>query len=253
MLDSFPFQYKKVLVPRGEKQAKSFSLLVEKYGGIPVEIPLIAFRPIRDGVHFPMLDIYDWVIFTSGTAVEIFFSFVKKEMKVPKIAAIGSKTEEALRKRGLEVDFVPSAFVAEVFTKEFSAYIHRGERVLLPKGNLARDCIKQELTETGAVVDEAIIYENYLPDESRKKLANVLQGRQLDILLFTSSSTVDHFMEVVKEYELRDQLADCIIGCIGPVTMQRLLEYDLPVHVYPKEYTVAGMMKSMADYLEKHK
>ncbi len=46
MTDSAPLKNKKILVPRGKGQAKPFSDLVKKNGGIPIEIPLIAFRPI---------------------------------------------------------------------------------------------------------------------------------------------------------------------------------------------------------------
>jgi uroporphyrinogen-III synthase len=257
MLNTLPLLGKKVLVPRGEKQAKSFSRLVEQYGGIPVEIPLIAFRPIHNNERLEnclqALDTFDWLIFTSNTAVETFFSFITKETvsKLPKIAVIGKKTEEVLLERGLQVDFVPSAFVAEVFAEEFTANIHRGLRVLIPKGNLARDYIADILTEAGAQVDEVVIYENYLPDESRNKLVAMLRERQLDILLFTSSSTVDHFMTVVNEHGLSKLLDGCTIGCIGPVTERKLREYGLPVHASPEEYTVAEMIKSTIDYLEK--
>lgn len=77
MSPSLPLLNKKVLVPRGEGQAKSFSELVERYGGIPIEIPLIAFRPIEKNQRLQesllVLDTYDWIIFTSSVTVETFF------------------------------------------------------------------------------------------------------------------------------------------------------------------------------------
>src|SRR3954447_24145126 len=104
MIKSLPLLDLKVLVPRGKDQAKSFSQLVERYGGIPIEIPLIAFRPIEktQPLHECLLalDTYDWVIFTSNVTVETFFSFIKEEKvdwKLPKIAVIGKKTAEVLK------------------------------------------------------------------------------------------------------------------------------------------------------------
>lgn len=248
---------KKVLVPRGKKEAKSFSKLVEQYGGIPIEIPLIAFRPIESNHRlkaiFKELDTYDWIIFTSKVTVETFFSFIKKEAisSFPEIAVIGKKTAEALETFGLTPKFVPSAYVAESFVEEFKPLIHQGIRVLIPKGNLARELIASTLSEYGAHVDEVTIYENYMPDDSCEKLANMLGNRQLDILLFTSPSTVDHLMAVVKEYGLERQLNECVIGCIGPVSEKKLHEYGLTVHVSPKEYTVEEMIKSTTAYLAK--
>jgi uroporphyrinogen-III synthase len=257
MIKSLPLLDKKVLVPRGENQAESFSQLVERYGGIPIEIPLIAFRPIeRNGQLQDVLkavDSYDWLIFTSNVTVETFFSFFEKEVigeDFPKIAAIGKKTAEVLQVRGLRVDFIPSSYVAETFVEEFSPYIHKGARVLLPKGNLARVYIANALTKVGATVDEVVIYETYMPFDNRKKLAGMIAGKHLDILTFTSPSTVDHLMDVVKEYGLGEQLKECVISCIGPITEKKLLAHGLTVHASPKEYTVKEMIKSTIAYLE---
>jgi len=248
---------KKVLVPRGTKQAKSFSQLVEKHGGIPVEIPLIAFRPMEKNSqivetlnHLPT---YEWIIFTSKVTVETFFSFINiEELKCfPKIAVIGKKLEEALLEKGFKVDFVPSAYVAEVFAEEFLPFIAEGTKVLLPKGNLAREYIASTLNQHGAHVDEIIIYETFMPEESCGKLANMLRENELDILLFTSPSTVDHLLSVVHEYHLEEHLSRCVFGCIGPVTEKKLIEYGLPVHASPEIYTVKDMIKSTIDFLDK--
>ncbi|WP_160722023.1 uroporphyrinogen-III synthase [Bacillus sp. USDA818B3_A] len=250
-----PLLEKKVLVPRGKGQAKSFSQLVERYGGIPVEIPLIAFRPIEKNHRLQdcleALDTYDWIIFTSNVTVETFFSFYDREVTaLPKIAVIGKKTAEVLREKGIHAAFIPSAYVAEVFVSEFLPVVDADARVLLPKGNLAREYIASSLMDAGAQVDEVVIYETYLPEESRERLAQMLDNNELDILTFTSPSTVDHLMEVVREFGLEEKLEKCIIGCIGPVTEKKLLEYGLPVHASPEEYTVKDMIKSTIAFLE---
>lgn len=256
MIPSLPLQDRRVLVPRGAKDAKSFSQLIERYGGIPVEIPLIAFRPVEMDDHLQKLIInvhtYDWIILTSKVAVETFLSFLKKEQmeKLPKIAVIGKKTDDALKAHGLKAAFYPSQYVAETFVEEFLPKVHQGVKVLIPKGNLARDYIAEALSRSGAVVDEAVVYENYLPDESREKLAQILAEKKLDILLFTSPSTFEHFMDVVKQYKLEQLIKDCFIGCIGPVTEKKIKSYGLPVHASPKVYTVEEMIKSMNAYLK---
>jgi uroporphyrinogen-III synthase len=257
MIKSLPLKGKKVLVPRSKKEAKSFSRLLESFGGIPVDIPLIAFRPVEMDQTLRLLletlNTYDWIIFTSKVTVETLITLIGSDKLdlLPKIAVIGKKTEESLRAHGLTAEFLPSKFVAETFVEEFLPYIHRGMKVLIPKGNLARDYIADSLRNVGAAVDEAIVYENYLPEESRKKLAAMIAEKQLDILMFTSSSTVDHFMDVIREYKLEKQLAGCLIGCIGPVTEKRLKSYGFPVHASPKVYTVEEMINSMNAYLKK--
>jgi uroporphyrinogen-III synthase len=257
MLKPLGLKDKKVLVPRGAGQAKSFSQLVEKYGGISIEIPLIAFRPISLTVQLQraMSEIYtyDWIIFTSNVTVETFFSFYKNKetQSFPKIAVIGRKTEEVLQERGYEAEFVPSAYVTEVFADEFLPIVPSGAKVLIPKGNLAREYISTSLINHGVNVDEIVIYETYMPNESRKKLAKMLSEDQIDILMFTSPSTVNHFMSVVKEHNLESHIKRCVISCIGPVTEKRLLAHGLPVHVSPEEYTVKDMIQSTIQFLEK--
>ena len=98
MIKGLPLLDKKILVPRGKNQAKSFSRLVERYGGIPIEIPLISFRPIKTGSDIETiiehLDTYDWIIFTSNVTVDTFMSFVQQEKipSFPKVAVIGERT-----------------------------------------------------------------------------------------------------------------------------------------------------------------
>lgn len=257
MLEPLGLLDKKVLVPRGAGQAKSFSQLVEKYGGISIEIPLIAFRPIEltEQLQHAMneIDTYDWIVFTSNVTVETFFSFYKKKenQSFPRIAVIGKKTEEVLKEKGFKAEFVPSAYVTEVFTEEFLPMVPSGSKVLIPKGNLAREYISTSLSNHGVLVEEIVIYETYMPDDSREKLAKMLAEDEMDILMFTSPSTVNHFMSVVKEYQLESHIERCVISCIGPITEKKLQAFGLPVHVSPKEYTVKEMVKSTIEYLEK--
>lgn len=248
-------QGKRVLVPRGKKSAKSFSDLVREYGGVPVEIPLIEFKPSENAdqilSYIERLETYDWVIFTSAVAVNTFFSFFKdgELPPLPKIAVIGKKTKEVMEKRGMTVHFTPKKFVAESFVEEFSPLVKAEDKILLPKGNLARDYIARTLGEKGVIVDEIIIYDNYFPEDSRKKLRETLMNKELDIITFTSPSTVDHFMEVVNDHSLHDHIKDCVIACIGPEAKKRALSYGLTVHVMPKNYTVYDMISSVVDYL----
>lgn len=256
MIVSSGLKEKKVLVPRGKKEAKSFSRLIESFGGIPIEIPLIAFRPAESNDRLlqllETLHTYDWIIFTSKVTVETLASLIgtEKLSSLPKIAVIGKKTEDVLRAKGLKAEFFPSRFVAEAFVEEFLPCIQTGMKVFIPKGNLARDYISDSLKKAGAIVDEAIVYETYMPEESRDQLADMISRDQLDILMFTSPSTVDHLMVVVEEFHLEKHLESCLIGCIGPVTEHKLKSYGLTVHASPKVYTVEEMINSMNSYLE---
>jgi uroporphyrinogen-III synthase len=250
-----PLLGKRILVPRGKREAKAFSALVEKYGGIPLEIPLLSFRPIVPSEEMKEIinniHTYDWIIFTSNVTVETFLSLVEHQVvPLPRIAVIGTRTEVVLTNRGFKVDFVPNEYVAEGFVREFLPLVQKGMKVLIPKGNLARDYIAESLSAVGAQVDELVVYETYLPEDSKNQLKAAIRQKQIDILTFTSPSTVDHFMEVIDGNDLHPFLDDCLISCIGPITKERIESVGLCVHVMPETYTVEDMLKKMIIYLE---
>jgi uroporphyrinogen-III synthase len=256
MSQTSPLLGKRILVPRGKKEAKSFSALVEAYGGVPLEIPLLAFRPITTSDRIldivAHIDTYDWIIFTSNVTVETFLSYFKSTSpELPQIAVIGNRTADILEKKGYGVKFIPNEFVAEGFVRDFSPHITKDIKVLIPKGNLARDYIAESLREYGAIVDEIVVYETHLPQDSKNKLIDVISQNQLDILTFTSPSTVDHFMEVIDENELHGKIDKCLIACIGPVTKERIESVGLRVDVIPEIYTVDHMLKEIILYLQR--
>jgi uroporphyrinogen-III synthase len=253
MIVPLSLQNKTVLNPRGKKSAQSFSKVVEKYGGLPIEIPLIDFKPIEltSELNEIRMEIqtYDWIIFTSNVTVETFFTYMNRDdLVIPHLAAIGEKTAQVLIDKGCKVHFTPSKYVAETFVEEFSTKIHPGTKVLLPKGNLARDYIYTQLTKLGAIVEDITIYETVFPIKSKTILEQMLIENKLDIICFTSPSTVDHFMGVV-ENRFWDKLHTCVIACIGPIAQKRAEKWGLTVHVVPKHYTVEEMIKSTAEYL----
>ncbi|MGG0716295.1 uroporphyrinogen-III synthase [Robertmurraya massiliosenegalensis] len=256
-MSSSALKGKKVLVPRGKKNASTFSAIVEEFGGIPVEVPLLEFRPVENrdllAPILASLHTYDWLIFTSEVTVDTFFTIVSGEQVkgLPKIAVIGEKTEQALFKKRVAVDFKPKRYVAESFVEEFSPFVNKGEKLLIPKGNLARDYIAQFFKEKGHSVDEIIIYETYFPEESKEKLKNLLKNRELDILPFTSPSTIEHFTSVVNNYGLHDHIKDCVVATIGPVSKRKCEALGLTVHVCPEVYTSYEMIHAIEKYMMK--
>lgn len=247
---------KRVLVPRGKGNAKAFSEIVKEFEGIPVEVPLLSFHPIEKNEELikiiNTLSTYDWIIFTSNVTVETFFTFVKDQVILPKIAVIGEKTAHALSKLGVKVQFQPQEYVAESFVQEFMPHVTVGQKLLIPKGNLARDYIGSFFREKGLLVDEIVIYETIFPEESKEKLFKLLKNREVEILPFTSPSTIDHFMSVVNKYGFYEEIKGCIVACIGPVSKKRCEELGLKVHVVPKVYTTYDMIMGVADYINTH-
>ncbi|MGM9957079.1 MAG: uroporphyrinogen-III synthase [Peribacillus sp.] len=252
-----PLKDYQVLITRGKGQAEGLQTLVKKNGGTPLMVPLLEFtlpenlEEVQERLN--RLNSYDWVILTSKNGVDFLFRLLGKQQHVvlPKIAVIGSKTEEALNAYGYEADFVPSEYVAERFVSEFITHLEPGERVLLAKGNLARTVIAEAINETSASCDEMIIYHTILPQESERQLVQLILNGKVDIITFTSSSTVNHFIQIIEQYELNTYIKDLVIACIGPICARTASRNGLHVSVCPDVYTTEAMVEEVVRYIVK--
>ncbi|WP_409301990.1 uroporphyrinogen-III synthase [Peribacillus sp. SCS-155] len=245
-----------ILVTRGREQAASLISKIEDSGGIAYSIPLIDFIDIENNEITDKLladvDQYDWVIFTSQNGVKFFFQHYQGS-KLPKIAVIGSKTCKALKVLGYMPDFMPTEFVAETFVKEFLPILQPGAKVLLAKGNLARNVISTAINKSGSTCDEVIVYRTVIPTDSERRLADLLKDHVLDAITFTSSSTVQHFMDIVLRHGLEQEAKKCVFACIGPIVKQTAEKYGLNVAACPAVYTVEEMAISLGKYFQMEK
>lgn len=228
-----PLKDYQVLITRGKGQADGLKESIEKNGGTPLLVPLLEFT-LPDHLEdvqqrLEELLTYDWIILTSQNGVDFFFKLLGDQpLNLPKIAVIGSKTEAALKRHGYKADFVPAQFVAEGFVAEFNTRLDPGARVLLAKGNLARAVIAEAINEAGASCDEVIIYHTVLPRSSEKKLVRLIKNHEIDIITFTSSSTVNHFLQIMKRHELDTYIDRIIIACIGRLPLKQLKNMGYP-------------------------
>ncbi|MGR5984838.1 uroporphyrinogen-III synthase [Bacillus cytotoxicus] len=242
---------KKVLVTRARHQAGQMSATVRKESGIPMEIPLLR----MDGVSqeklqsvAKQLHVYDWIIFTSKNGVRFFLEAIHQKLPpAVKIVAVGIKTAQELEARGYQVHFVPTAFVAETFAMEFVQTLNGTERILFPKGNLARDVISVKLREAHILVEELVVYETKLNDEKKEDLIATLQSNQIDVITFTSPSTVDSFVKLLEGTNWREWIKKCTIACIGPITEKEARKYFKNVLV-PEEYTIESLIQCISKF-----
>ncbi|HDR7632392.1 MULTISPECIES: uroporphyrinogen-III synthase [Bacillus] len=244
---------KTVLITRAQHQAKQMSVAVKERSGIPLEIPLLRMEGTshRQIQHIAgQLHSYDWVIFTSKNGVAFFLDSLRKKLPgLIKIAAVGVKTKLELEKRGYQVEFVPTAFVAETFAEEFLKELSGNERILFPKGNLARDVIPVKLREFGVFLDELIVYGTKVNVEKKQELITALKLGEVNIITFTSPSTVDSFVRLLEGTNWREWTKKCTIACIGPITEKEANLY-FPHVIVPKEYTVEALLQCICESIK---
>lgn len=252
-----PLLGKKILVTREKEQAKPFVKKIEKLGGTPIVVPLLSFKVPDDQKTIKetlqQLHTFDWLIFTSMNGIRFFFQQLNNEQKQIveniKIAVVGTKTEKELEKHGFSAHLVPKEFVAESFACELIEQIGPKEKVLFPKGNLARDVISNELRKKGIHVCDLTIYETADVPESKEQILALLKEKKIDYITFTSSSTVDHFAAVIGEN--RDLLKNHVkLAGIGPITAQTAQKHQLELDFVAKVYTTDGLLEAIIESIE---
>jgi uroporphyrinogen III methyltransferase/synthase len=161
-----------------------------------------------------------------------------------RVASIGPQTAQALRRRGVEPDFVPGEYVAEAILPGLGDL--RGRSVLLPCAELARRDLPDGILAAGGVVDVVPLYQTLLPARADPAgLAALKSG--VDVITLTSPSTVQNFVLLAREQGLDplDLPGGPVFACIGPITRQAAEVERLPRLLVAAEYTGAGLIRAI--------
>ncbi|MBI2918674.1 MAG: uroporphyrinogen-III C-methyltransferase [Chloroflexi bacterium] len=254
--DSRPLFGKRVLVPRTREQAGQLSRLLAEAGAQPVELPTISVHPPTDWGPLDKaighLSRYRWIAFTSVNGVKFFFQRLQAKKRDTRalgrchIAAIGPATAKALEARYLRPDLIPAEYTsAEVFV-ELIKVIVPGQRVLLPRADIAPEVLAEGLRKYGAAVDEVAAYHTETPSGPSAEAQALFRNGQVDAVAFTSSSTVQGLVALLGPD--RGTLDRCVVACIGPVTAATARELGLRVDVEAAEHTIQGLVQALAAF-----
>jgi uroporphyrinogen III methyltransferase/synthase len=258
--ESRPLFGKKIVVTRPEDQAAGFIRALSELGAECLLFPTITILPPASWKELDKaiksLSRYDWILFTSVNGVKYFFKrldFQKKDtryLKGIKIGAIGPGTAAALMDMGINPDLIPDQYWAEGVVEGLKRSLLDGKRILLPRPVIARDYIPKKLTELGATVDVAEAYQTVKPDYSQQQLHTLFKDSAIDMITFTSPSTVDNFFALLKGRSVFKEILKAKVACIGPITAQRAAEEGLKVDIVPDEYTVNALTKALKEFFE---
>lgn len=251
--DSRPLFGKRVLVTRTRDQASKLSALLEEQGAVPVELPTIEVEAAGEDAGLDRavggVSGYDWVFFTSANAVGIFLDRLEKlggslgDFKKVKLGAIGPATAEALARAGLRADYVPRRFVAEGILEDIPRSAVEGKRVLLPRADIAREDLAEGLERLGAKVDGVSLYRTVRARAEGQPGLKMLREGRLDVITFTSSSTVANLAAMLGDD--RDKINRALVACIGPVTAATARKLGLRVDVVAEEHTIPGLVRAI--------
>jgi uroporphyrinogen-III synthase len=241
-----------VVITRAKEDSPEFIKILEAKGTTDYFFfPCLAFTAPDDG--YTALDAatrrnheFDWLVFLSRRAAESFFNrlleigghFFHLAPHL-KIAVIGSATKEFIEQEiNFPVNFCPSEFNSEVFSREFLRDIASSKNVLeplnllIPRTSIADDMLTQDLESLGTVkVTQVDAYKTIKPEASKELIADfqdlldrASQNRKIK-LTFTSSQCVRNFFEIIDgQTNLATYHEVLEFHSIGPKVTQTLKE-----------------------------
>ena len=251
---------KRVLVTRPREQAAELVDRLTALGAESIEAPMIRMAPPED--PDPLLraasnpDAFDWIIFTSATAVDAFMTALLdgerdvRALKGPRICTSGTATADKLATYAIKADLIPREFRADAVVASLLALgSMAGVRVLLPRADIGREVIAEQLREAGADVTEVVAYRTILEDAQREgdpDIYGMLLDGRIDVATFTSPSAIRNFAKIYGADQVADLLKNTVVATIGPVTADAARQLGIPVTIQPKTYTVPALVDAIA-------
>jgi uroporphyrinogen III methyltransferase/synthase len=262
--DVRPLFGKHIVVTRPREQSAELVDMLEGLGANVIEAPMIRIAPLED---FGPLDAacaaagtFHWIVFTSANGVDYFMQRLQagpgdvRDLKGARLCAIGPGTADRLTRFGIKVDLMPAEFRAEAVLDALQATGDlRGQRILLPRANIARELLAEELRRSGAEVVEVAAYRTIAVEGEREgepDIYRMLLDKQVDAITFTSASTVRSFVKMVGAEQAADLLRSTVVASIGPVTAEAAAQYDIATTVMPAEYTIPGLVDALVRHFE---
>jgi uroporphyrinogen III methyltransferase / synthase len=245
----------RIVITRAAAEAAEFSTRLRQLGAEAIEFPPIetiapdSYRVLDAALG--RIRSFDWIVFTSATGVEAFLERLRKlnvDIRTAaggRLAAIGPATAARLRHYGLEVVAVPREYRAEAIVDALGEQAIAGARILIPRAQIAREILPQLLHEKGA--KEVVVAPAYRtvipPNPDVERIRRLIAASAIDLVTFTSSSTVNNFRAMVGH-----EIAGVKAAAIGPITTETARTCGFNVVVSSSEYTVDSLLRAILRY-----
>lgn len=257
--ESLPLFGRRVVVTRSREQASDLAERLREWGAAVLEFPTIEVVPPEswaDADHgAAQAGAYDWIIFTSANGVRFFLERLAhlgrdiRELKGPRLCAIGPKTAEVLQELRLRVDLVPREYRAEAILEGLRGEDLAGKKILIPRAKVARDLLPQELRRSGAQVDVVEVYQTAMPRGREEEIKELLRKGAIAAVTFTSSSTVRNFVQMVGA-DAPGLLNGVTVASIGPITARTAQDLGIETQVMPDEYTIPALVDALVEHFK---
>jgi uroporphyrinogen III methyltransferase/synthase len=250
---------KRILVTRARHQASVLSKLLSEHGAQPIELPAINIQNVASSEELDRaisnIGSYHWLVFTSVNGVEAFFQRLyglkldSRTLNGLKIGAIGPATARDLEMKGIIPDYLPAVYTTAGLADGLKNLKIAGQRFLLPRADIADKELAEGIALLGAEVHEVAVYQTVPSAGAITQARQMLLAGEIDIITFTSSSTVSNLVAAFKGEQ--PMINSAKVACIGPKTADTAAKAGLKVDIVANEHTIPGLVAAIEQYFEK--
>ncbi|MCL2358792.1 uroporphyrinogen-III synthase [Candidatus Bathycorpusculum sp.] len=273
MVQKTPLKGRTIAITRPIGQAQEAGELIKAKGGIPYYIPAIEIKPLNNPQPLKKFitelqkNTIDYVALMSTNGVKHLFSATEELKQTPQlyeglknscIIAVGPKTAEALKEKGVRVDMIPQKYSSDGLLEALSSTNLKNKTFRIPRTSNASPTLTETLQQMGADVEEIYVYESGLPiDEALKtKFYQDLTEGHINAILFGSGLSAKNIFKMLTEKASMQQLQQTLTEkvttvAIGPTTAQALKELNINVNVVPTDYLFDSALDALAQYWAK--
>ena len=258
--DTRPLFGRRIVVTRSTEQAGDLIRLLEDLGAETISMPTIRIAPVEDPAELDAAcdeaDAFDWIVFTSVNGVEHFMSHFLarrdiRDLKGVRICAVGPATAAQVGRYAMRVELTPPEYRADAIVDALGAHGGvDGMRFLLPRAEIAREVLVDELRRAGGDVRDVAAYRTLGAEAGGPDVYRMLLDRQIDAVTFTSASTVRHFARLIGEEQAADLLSGTTVAAIGPVTAEAAQQLGIGTVVVPEQYTVPALVGALVEHFK---
>lgn len=238
--EQLPLQGMRVVLTRPKELISALAEKLRKKGAEVLEVPAIDTVPIDNNKKlsgcFEQIENYDWIVFTSQVGVRIFFERMYNEgvdirrLSKAKYAVIGEGTKKALRQRGIYAELMPEVYDGESLGKLLADQNIEGTKILIPRAAKGNEKLVPILEQAGAVVEDVPLYRTIYRECKSISIKEEIETGRADIVVFTSSSTVEGFAAVTEGICYTEVKA----ACIGRQTADTAQKYGMKCYTAKK-------------------
>ena len=262
--DERPLFGRRIVVTRSREQAGELIEMLEERGAEAIPAPTVRIAAPEDSGPLERAaaeaGTFDWIVFTSANAVDAFMEHLLatadvRELKGVRICTVGATTAARVSRYGIKVDLTPAEFRAEALLESLQASGDvAGKKFLLPRADIGRELLGEELRKAGAEVTDVIAYRTTPSglEQDGHDIYRMLLDREIDAVTFTSASTVRNFTNILGRDQAADLLRTTVVASIGPVTAEAAEQLDIATSVMPQRYTIPDLVDALVEHFSRN-